>query len=90
MTNYYFTDKGAWGELEGVKLEVGDNYIIVPTSSWTKQMFKALDDSTNAERKDLAKHFNINVHRIFTGKCQICKLPSGALLGQHLVSKDDE
>lgn len=88
MTQHYFTERGDWGLREN--LDEGTlGWMAVPTGTWTSAMFQAIDDCLNSERFDLAKHFNINVHRIFTGKCQICKLSSADLDGQHLVDKDN-
>jgi hypothetical protein len=88
MSQYYFQSNGNWGKRDNLTLEAGTSHIIIPTTHWTDSMFKLIDECLSSERMDLAQHFNLNVHRIFTGKCQICKLSSTQLEGQHLVDKD--
>lgn len=88
MTNYYFTERGDYGLKESLP-EGTLGWIAIPTSSWTPSMWEVMETKAPNGRWDLAKHFNINVHRIFTGKCQICKLSIDELDGQHVVDKDN-
>lgn len=74
MTQHYFTPKGDWGLSEYLDRDSDTGWIIVPTNTWTDSMFQAIDDSTNSDRIELAKHFNVGVHTVFAGKCQVCKL----------------
>lgn len=87
MTQHYFTERGDWGLME--YLEEGTlGWIAVPTGSWTPDMFQVLDECLNAERFGLAKHFNVGVHTIFAGKCQVCKLSIDQVNGQAVVEEN--
>lgn len=89
MTQHYFTMTGDWGLREYLDEETLD-WMVVPTGTWTREMFDLLDDLEASKRWDMAKHFNVNVHRIFYGKCQVCKLSTSQLEGQWLVDKTEE
>lgn len=75
MTQHYFTPKGDWGLAQYLDRNSDTDWILVPTDNWSDSMFQALDNTTNSERIELAKHFNVGVHTVFAGKCQVCKLP---------------
>jgi hypothetical protein len=85
MTQHYFAENGDWGVVDITSPAVVSSFITIPTGHWSKSMFDAIDACLSSERVDLAKHFGINVHRIFAGECQVCKLSASELENQHLV-----
>jgi hypothetical protein len=88
MTQHYFTKTGEYGLSEDLPDDVRD-WMVVPTGHWTIEMFELMESTTPVERFDLAKHFNVNVHRIFAGECKVCKLSTAELDGQWLVTKEN-
>ena len=90
MTQHYFTKNGDWGQVTVDPRPVGESFIAIPTSHWSDAMFDEIDSCLSSERMELASHFNINVHRIFAGECQVCKLSTSDLENQHLVEGEPE
>lgn len=84
MTQHYFAKTGEYGLRETLTDDTQWD-MIIPTWHWSEPMWNLMESTTTSKRYDLATHFSINVHRVFSGKCQVCKLSNGELEGQWIV-----
>ena len=66
MSSTYFATDGSYGDSTG--------FLVVPTGSWTDEMWEIVEMSGDNRRMELAKHFNVGVHTVVKGLCEMCEL----------------
>lgn len=77
MSNTYFAAGGSYG--------VAKEMIVVPTHTWTDAMWNAIEEASDHNRGEMARHFSINVHREVNGTCVGCLLTPEELAGQNVI-----